>query len=177
MLIGRRSEVKRNSHKGLSPLYRKDFLSLGKFEGFLCLYSFSLSCGPARLHSFKEQVSVSGPSAAACRSAPSRSESPGPSAPASCPQSQGSRDWQRGSIQGLRKGGRGGGTRGPGGGVRLGHCARAGAGRWSLARGLPSQLRIASTALAANRPQVVGVDSVRCAEGLTESRTVFTIRS
>lgn len=49
MLIGGRSEVKRNSHKGLSPLYRKDFLSLGKFEGFLCLYSFSLSCGPARL--------------------------------------------------------------------------------------------------------------------------------
>lgn len=133
MLIGGRSEVKRNSHKGLSPLYRKDFLSLGKFEGFLCLYSFSLSCGPARLHSFKEQVSVSGSSAAACRSAPSRSESPGPSAPASCPQSQGSRDWQRGSTRGLRKGGRGGGTRGPGGGARLGHCARARAqdvGRW-----------------------------------------------
>lgn len=79
--------------------------------------------------------------------------------------------------RGLRKGGRGGGTRGPGGGVRLGHCARAGAGRWSLARGLQSQLCIVSTSLAANRPQVVGVDSVRCAESLTESRIVFTICS
>lgn len=88
----------------------------------------------------------------------------------------GARTRHRG-IGGLRKGGRGGGTRGPGGGVRLGHCARAGAGRWSLARGLQSQLRIVSTSLAANRPQVVGVDSVRCAESLTESRIVFTICS
>lgn len=148
MLIGRRSEVKRNSHKGLSPLYRKDFLSLGKFEGFLCLYSFSLSCGPARLHSFKEQVSVSGPSAAACRSAPSRSESPGPSAPASCPESQGSRDWQRGSTPacafpgcGICRPGPGRGIKASGAPERRAGRRHAGAGRWRAARALRARGR------------------------------------